>query len=78
MYVMRVHKEDYTSQLFEMSKAELREALEADKQPDTRWRHRRVWAQEAHAWVKSGGLHSTGLWVDSDRRIRYAKSAPDC
>lgn len=31
-------------------------------------------ASEAHAWVKAGCHHETGLWVDDLGRIRYAKA----
>lgn len=32
--------------------------------------------QQAHAWVKAGNNHETGLWVDGTR-VRYAPADPD-
>lgn len=29
--------------------------------------------RRAHEWVKDGGHHETGLYTDSDGRIRYAE-----
>ena len=31
-----------------------------------------VTGQETHKWVRSGGIHGTALYVDSDKRIRRA------
>lgn len=36
---------------------------------------RRVPASEAHAWVRSGKTHMTGLWIDNGK-VRYAKPDP--
>lgn len=33
-----------------------------------------VTAAAAHRWVKAGGLHATGLWVDDAGRVRYARA----
>jgi hypothetical protein len=33
----------------------------------------RVSPEYAHRWVKSGGHHETGLWVDNGK-VRYARS----
>jgi hypothetical protein len=32
-----------------------------------------ITGQEAHNWVRNGGVHSTPLYVNEDGRIRYAK-----
>jgi hypothetical protein len=31
-----------------------------------------ITGQEAHKWVRSGGIHGTALYVDQDKRIRRA------
>jgi hypothetical protein len=33
----------------------------------------RVSPEYAHKWVKNGGHHETGLWVDNGK-VRYARS----
>lgn len=33
----------------------------------------RVSPEYAHRWVKNGGVHETGLWVDNGK-VRYARS----
>jgi hypothetical protein len=38
---------------------------------------RRIPADTAHRWVRNGNTHETGLWIDFDGRIRYAKADPD-
>ena len=30
---------------------------------------------EAHKWVRAGHIHSTPLYIDADKRIRYARDA---
>ena len=30
---------------------------------------------EAHKWVRAGRVHSTPLYIDADKRIRYARDA---
>lgn len=78
MYVIRTRGAQTT--LLEMSQKELVEALKTDMKnvanPQLRSRHRRVSASEAHRYVKDGGHHETGLWVD-DGKVRYAKADPD-
>ena len=32
--------------------------------------HLVITGAEAHKWVRSGGVHGTALYVDSDKRIR--------
>ena len=34
--------------------------------------HLVISGQEAHRWVRNGGIHGTALYVDSDKRIRRA------
>lgn len=33
--------------------------------------HTQTTRERAHAWVKAGNIHETGLWVDQGR-VRYA------
>ena len=38
-------------------------------------RYRVISGAEAHQWVREGGLHTTPLFIDADKRIRYARDA---
>lgn len=40
-------------------------------------RYKRIDASRAHRFVRNGGLHHTGLWIDCDGRIRYAEGGGD-
>ena len=65
MYVL--HITQYGMTLKEMTARELREAHQVD-----RFAYRPVSAQQARNFVRWGGHHETGLWVDGDK-VRYAK-----
>ena len=70
MYVMQTHRETRTQHLFEMSAREFAETqVDASYKPHV---YSRVGADLAHRYVKSGGCHSTLLWVDHNQRIRRA------
>jgi len=55
-----------TQQLFEMTAKELKAAEQTHNVT-----HTPVSAAFAHRWVRNGGTHNTGLWLD-DNRIRKA------
>ena len=35
--------------------------------------YRRATKEQAHTFVRQGGIHETGLWVNADNRICYAR-----
>jgi len=57
-----------------MGTATLVETLNATHQPGVSYKP--VTADTARRWVKDGGLHETGLYVDHEGRVRYAESLP--
>ena len=77
MYVFRTRGTHTT--LIEMSQSEYLAALEAEfktvSAPEPRTRHKRTTSEEARRYVKDGGHHETGLWVD-EGKVRYAKAEP--
>ena len=46
--------------------------LKAQKKQHPNRLHLVIPGQEAHKWVRNGGIHGTALYVDSDKRIRRA------
>lgn len=75
MYVVRhVRGEDgwSTQHLYEMTKHDLayRQQEPGSVAYSVEWR--KVSTAEAHRYVKSGGVHSTALWVDDNGRVRKA------
>jgi len=81
MYVIEYLKVGaHTSQtLWEMTAKELREAKAKELRENagieggaTR-SYERVSGKEAHDYVRRDGVHNTGLWINSEGRIRYAK-----
>lgn len=52
--------------LLELSKT----ALKRRKRDYPNQLHLAVTGAEAHAWVRKGGVHGTGLYIDLDNRIR--------
>lgn len=74
MYVLR--QTMHHTALIEMTPTEYRETVNeearASVEPAKRVQHRRVTADEARRYVKAGGHHETGLWVDADGKVRYA------
>ena len=52
----------------EMTKAQLKK----QKDRNAYRLHLVITGQEAHKWVRDGGIHGTALYVDSDKRIRRA------
>ena len=46
--------------------------LKTQKRQHANRLHLVITGQEAHKWVRSGGIHGTALYVDSDKRIRRA------
>ncbi|MCO5730116.1 hypothetical protein [Rhizobium sp. SSA_523] len=77
MYVFRTRGAQTT--LIEMTHREYLAALEHEfktvSAPEPKTRHKRTTAEEARRYVKDGGHHETGLWVD-DGKVRYAKADP--
>lgn len=57
------------AELKELSAAELAEAEEINGGSVT---YQKVDAAKARAWVKSGGRHSTPLWVNDYGKVVYA------
>lgn len=78
MYVFRRTK--HTKTLIEMTPAEYRKAVatehSAPLDAENRVTHQQVTPNQARQWVKNGGHHETGLWVD-DGKVRYARADPD-
>jgi len=61
--------------LHEMTESEFKKGADIkDKHPagiswfDVSWSH--VSGVEAHKHVRDGGIHTTGLWIDCDGKIR--------
>ena len=63
------HPSYSTSHLYEAANKADRAYIEARHD-----RVSRVTAQTAHRWVRDGGIHSTGLWIDWDGRIRKSNT----
>ena len=76
MYVLRRRFDSHSlrfigDMLTEMSEKEFA-ALEESENP----MYFRVHFTKAHKMVRDGHIHETGLWIDENNRIRYAKSDP--
>jgi hypothetical protein len=52
--------------VLELSKAELKRR----RRDYPRQLHLAITGAEAHRWVRCGGIHGTGLYIDQDKRIR--------
>lgn len=76
MYVMETSKPTLDNPrtwhftLWEMTKAEYEAMRVKETESHT---FRRVSADYAHAHVRNGGVHNTGLWTDHNGRIRKAQ-----
>ena len=71
MYVKAYYRRDGEWRAFcveEMTKRELKHS----KRVNPGRLHLVITGQEAHKWVRDGGIHGTRLYVDSDKRIRRA------
>ncbi|MBS3648815.1 hypothetical protein KEU06_09375 [Pseudaminobacter sp. 19-2017] len=78
MYVIRTHTVELADKRFlssdtltEMTAKELRTA-EAENRSGIEYNI--VTAEMARRYVKQGMVHETGLWVDMDGKVRYAKA----
>lgn len=73
MYILR--KTKHTTTLVEMTTAEYNEAITAEHSSllgtDDHVTHTRITSEQARRYVKDGGTHETGLWVDGGK-VRYA------
>ncbi|THK33455.1 hypothetical protein EHS39_36205, partial [Ensifer sp. MPMI2T] len=78
MYVLRTTMHHMA--LIEMTPTEYRETIDEEARASVeqvkRVRHQRITADEARRYVKAGGHHETGLWVDADGKVRYAHPDP--
>lgn len=61
----------HTYCVLELNKTELKHR----RREYPRQLHLPISGAEAHAWVRSGGIHGTPLYTDMDNRIRRGK---DC
>jgi hypothetical protein len=66
-----VTRTSYGYTLHEMTDRELREAQAS---APAHVRYERVDAARAHRFVRNDGVHTTGLWIDCDGRMRYARA----
>lgn len=78
MYVFRRTK--HTTTLVEMTPTEYRNAINEEHRstlnPEKRVHYELTTANRARRYVKDGGHHETGLWVDADGKVRYARPDP--
>lgn len=77
MYVLETKCSQYgispTVYLHEMTKAEFEQAVLSTNISKFKHKFERVTAQYARAYVKSGGIHTTALWVNPEGQVRKAE-----
>jgi hypothetical protein len=56
---------------------EFKSPKEMDAQNGNGCRYKACGAGYARNYVRNGGVHETGLWVDSDGTTRYAPADPE-
>ena len=73
-YYLRRRNNDAAPMLVELTAAEYR--AERFKASVTGWPvFQRQSPEQARSWVREGGFHETGLYVNGEGQVRYARSA---
>lgn len=73
IYGFRIDQEYGHKMLIEAKSVKELERLNFDTLGKSVFRWRATDRHTAHHWVKNGRIHETGLYIDYDGHVRYAK-----